>query len=261
LTCLGSHKRENTRINIAVDYFNIRVKGEIAQLGAANILFGCYNSDDFPNDPLCSLFTRGQSAAPFNVNEVFDQYVNIASQKNSGIDASVSIRHDLGSLGTLSFLADMTWQIRDTFKLLPTSPTTSDNGEAGSPRWVGDFKLSWQTRGGTTFYYGMNVIGGTSDLQDFLDRNNNDPCINSALRGRYCPKLTTPATFYHNISVTQEVADRFAITLGVSNLFDTHPPRVSVLNGGVIPMLGPVVAASQYGFTGRRAFVNVTTKF
>jgi len=36
---------------------------------------------------------------------------------------------------------------------------------------------------------------------------------------------------------------------------------VSVLNNGQISMLGPVVAASQYGFTGRRAFINVTRKF
>lgn len=251
----------DTRINLAVDYFNIHVKGEITKLGAGTILFGCYNSDNFPNDPLCSLFTRGQAAAPNNVNQVFDKYVNIASQNNSGLDVSANIRHDMGSLGTLSFLADMTWQFRDASRLLPTSPTTSDNGEAGSPRWVGDFKLSWQTRGGTTLYYGMNVIGGTSDMSDFLARNNNDPCINSALRGRYCPKLDTPATFYHNVSLTQDVGDRFSLTLGVSNLFDTRPPRVSVLNGGVISMLGPVVAASQYGFEGRRVFVNVSSKF
>src|SRR3546814_7413077 len=74
----------DTTINLAVDYFDIRVKSEITQLGAANIVFGCYDSEDFANEPLCNLFTRGQTADPLAVNEVYDQFVNIASQRNSG---------------------------------------------------------------------------------------------------------------------------------------------------------------------------------
>lgn len=250
----------DTTINIAVDYFDIKVKGQITQLGARNIIFGCYDSDDFPNDPLCNLFTRGQTAAPNNINEVRDQYVNIARQRNSGVDLNVNIRHDLGRLGRLSFTADMTWQTKDIFQLLPTSTAEDDNGEVGSPQWVGDFRLSWATNGGTTLFYGMNVIGGTSNVQEFVDRNG-DVCVTNALRGTYCPVLTTKAVFYHNASVTQEINDRFEITLGVSNLFNTRPPRVSTINGGTISMIGPVVAASQYGFSGRRGFISVKSKF
>src|SRR3546814_9348004 len=80
--------------NLAVDYFDIKVKGEIAQLGAANILFGCYDSENFPNEPLCDLFTRGQNNAPNNVDMVFDQFVNVARQRNSGVDVELNLRHD-----------------------------------------------------------------------------------------------------------------------------------------------------------------------
>ena len=250
----------DTTINIAVDYFDIKVKGQVTQLGARNIIFGCYDSDDFPNDPLCDLFTRGQTAAPNNINEVRDQFVNIARQRNSGVDLNVNVRHDLGNLGRVSFTADMTWQTKDIFQLQPTSPVEDDKGEVGSPQWVGDFRLSWSTKGGTTLFYGMNVIGGTSNVQEYVDRNG-DVCVTNALRGTYCPKLTTKAVFYHNASITQEVGERFEITLGVSNLFNTRPPRVSTLNGGTISMIGPVVAASQYGFSGRRGFISVKSKF
>jgi iron complex outermembrane receptor protein len=250
-----------TRINIAVDYFDIRVKGEITQLGARNIIFGCYDSENFPSDPLCSLFTRGQPSAPNNINQVFDKFVNIARQRNSGIDVAVSIQQDLGGLGKASLLADVTYQTKDSFQLLPTSPTTSDNGESGSPKWVGDFRLNWELPWGTSLFYGVNVIGKTSDVQDFLDDNGGDRCINSSLYGRYCPDLTAPTVFYHNVSITQEIGEEFTLTLGVSNLFDRRPPRVSVLNNGEISMLGPVIAASQYPFVGRRAFVNVSSKF
>lgn len=250
-----------TRVSLAVDLFDIRVKGEITQLGAGTIVRGCYNSENFPDDPLCSLFTRGQTAAPFNINRVFDQYVNIASQQNKGIDVAFNVRHDLGKMGAVSFLADMTWQRKDTFQLLPTSPTTSDNGEAGSPKFVGDFKLNWQGRGGWNVFYGLNMIGKTTDQQDFLDANGGDPCVDSEIRGRYCPKLTIPRVFYHNASVTKDIGENFSMTFGVSNILDRRPPRVSVLNGGQISMIGPVVATSQYPFVGRRLFMNVSSKF
>lgn len=251
----------STRIQVAVDYFNIEVNGQVTQLGARNIIYGCYSSLNFPTDPLCSLFTRGQAAAPNNINTVTDQFVNVASQRNSGVDLQVQVRQDLGSIGSLTFLADMTWQTRDDVRLLPTSPVESDNGEAGSPRWVGDFRLSWQGNDGWSAFYGLNVIGGTSNVADFLRDRNGNACLTAVGYGTYCPDLTASATFYHNFSLTKEINDQFELTLGVSNLFDTRPPRVSVLNGGEISMLGPVVAASQYSFVGRRAFVNVRAKF
>src|SRR3546814_985384 len=69
----------------------------------------------------------------------------------------------------------MTWQTKDDFKLLPASVPSSTNGEAGSPQWVGDFRATWESDGGFTLFYGMNVIGGTSDVGDFLRRNGDDP--------------------------------------------------------------------------------------
>lgn len=252
----------NTRINIAVDYFDIRVRDEVTQLQPSNILLGCYSSLNFATEPLCDLFTRGQTGAPFNVATVRDRYVNIASQKNSGIDLAINISQNLGSLGTLNFLADMTWQTRDNSQLLPSSREVSTNGEVGSPRWIGDFNLTWTMPSGFSIYYGLDVIGSADDYEDFLE-DQGSLCLTSTTRGVYCPKLDVPAVFYHNVSLSQEIDDRFEITLGISNIFDTRPPRVSVVQGtpAQITMLGPVVAASQYPFTGRRAFLNVSAKF
>ncbi len=250
-----------TRVSLSVDYFDIKVKGEIAQLGASNILFGCYDSENFPNDPLCSLFERGQTANADNISVVYDKFVNIATQRNTGLDFALDVRQDLGSAGTLSFTADATYQIKDDTRLLPGSPLQSDNGEAGSPKWVADFRANWNTPGNLSFFYGINLIGSTSNVSDFKDDYGGDTCIDSTIYGRYCPDLTTPTTFYHNASATATVDDAFDITLGVNNLFNTRPPRVSVLNGGQISMIGPVVAASQYSLVGRRAFINVAAKF
>ena len=45
-------------LQVAVDWFDINIEDEVTQLGAANILLGCYDSIDFANEPLCDLFVR-----------------------------------------------------------------------------------------------------------------------------------------------------------------------------------------------------------
>src|SRR3546814_11092128 len=106
----------------------------------------------------------------------------------------------------------------------------------------------------------MNVIGSTSDVGDFLDRNGGDPCLDSfrpddpsvPLRGRYCPKLKAPTPFYHNVSITQEIADRFEITSGVANLFNTRPTRAAGLTGAAISTPRPVSLACPIQFEQHR---------
>lgn len=252
----------DTRVSLAADYFDIEVKGEITRLGAANILLGCYSSENFPNDPLCSLFQRGQViTAPFNVSTVNDQYINIASQRNTGIDVTGNIRHNFGgTLGTLNLLANMTWQLKDTQTMFAGEKAENLNGEIGSPKFVGDFNLSWQPRGGWTVFYGLDVIGSASSEEDTIE-DQGDLCITGAIRGEYCLDMKVPATFYHSMSVSKEIANKFEMTLGVSNIFDTRPPRISVVGNNVVGMIGPVVATSQYEFVGRRMFINVSRKF
>ena len=63
------------RFALTVDYFDIKVKGEITQLGAAQVLRGCYDAEDFPNNPLCSLFRRGNIGDPENLIDVQDSRV------------------------------------------------------------------------------------------------------------------------------------------------------------------------------------------
>src|SRR3954447_7207550 len=79
----------DTRLSLAVDYFDIEVKGEVSQLGAAAILKQCYTAADFPNQ-FCALFNRlGPGAAdPGQLGVINDKYINIADQKTKGIDVT-----------------------------------------------------------------------------------------------------------------------------------------------------------------------------
>ena len=254
----------DTRLSLAVDYFDIEVKGEISQLGAFNILNQCYESEFFPDDPLCDLFTRAgpDTPDPAAITTINDKYVNIARQRNTGIDVTALVQHNLGSWGNLSFLANMTWQLKDEIGLFEDT-VVDNNGEIGDPKFVGDFNLTWRMpRGGWTLFWGVDVIGKSDNEQDFRDAHGGELCVDSAIRGHYCVDVSTPTTFYHSASITKEIGKKFEMTLGMSNVFNTKPPRTSTIGGAGIPtLIGPVVGTSQYDLMGRRFFLNVSRKF
>jgi len=263
-----------TRLSFAVDYFDITVKDEVSQLGAQNIIFGCYDSPNFPNDPLCSLFTRGQGVDPLAINQVFDQYINIANQRNKGIDFTGLIEQDLGSYGHLTFHGNATYQLTDKQTLLPNSPVKGFNGDIGDPALVADLNLTWHSRaGGWSLFWGAEFIGASSNNRKVKEVNGGSLChpfdpadISTVIWGSYCLTEKIPAYWYHAASITKEFGSaehRLELTIGMRNIFDTHPPRVSTIgagSGGPV-LIGPVVAASQYDFIGRRVFFNVTKKF
>ncbi|MEP7351246.1 MAG: TonB-dependent receptor [Sphingorhabdus sp.] len=254
----------DTRFNLAIDYFKIKVKGEISQLGAGPIVSGCYNSDFFPTDPLCSLFVRNKNLTPPVLTDpnaidfVQDSFLNVNSQKNEGIDVNIGISHDFGKLGRVDFNGQMTWQLKDLVALFEGT-TLDTNGEFGDPKWVGDFSISW-TKDTWQFFYGLDVIGSSSNEARFI-RNNGSLCNSSTIYGTYCVDLKTPAVFYHSASLTKKFK-HFRITAGVSNLFDQHPPRISVVApASGSSTFGPSLAVSQYDLYGRRGFVNLKTNF
>ncbi|WP_168707773.1 TonB-dependent receptor [Sphingopyxis sp. PAMC25046] len=250
------------KTRLAVDYFDIKVKDEIALLGAGNLLTGCYDSENFAAEPFCGLFTR-TAAGPDaqSVAAVTDRYVNISRQRNRGVDVSLAVDQDLGNLGSLTFRAQMTWQVEDKVELFPGTEI-DDNGKIGNPKWVGDFNLGWMKEGWTLFY-GLDVTGAASNEKDLLRAQGGDACRTSSFRpgGRFCPDVSVPATFYHSLSLSRDVADRFRITLGVANLFDTPPPRVSTVVTATPPVIGQAPAfGTQYDYLGRRFFLGVRGK-
>jgi iron complex outermembrane receptor protein len=251
----------DTRISLAVDYFDIKVEGEISQLGAGNVVAGCYLSDFFPTDPLCSLFSRipAGSVGQFSIAEVRDSYINVNSQRNRGIDVTANLSHNLGRFGKLSLTGSMTWQLEDKIALFEGTEV-STNGEDGEPKYVGDFNLVWTLNNDWSFFYGLDVIGATSDREDYEAANNDSLCTqNSPFYGNFCVDVTAPARFYHAASVTKTLKN-FDFTIGVNNIFNTKPPRVTTISGE-ISTIGNSVFSSQYDYIGRRVFVHAKARF
>ena len=155
----------------------------------------------------------------------------------------------------------MTWTIEDEFELFQGT-LLDDNGENGDPQWVGDFNVTWR-RAPFTVVWGMDAIGGTSDLEDYVLAQGADRCQNSAFRplAPICPDTRLSPTFYHSLSITFDVGREYAFTFGVSNLFDTDPPRASVVASGISALGQAPVFATQYDYFGRRFFASARARF
>ena len=263
---------EGMRFSVAVDYFDIDVKGQITTLGAGNIIFQCLNSDNFPTDPACSLFVRNTnpSTSDFGaIISVSNPYLNINSQRNRGVDLTARVSQDLGRYGKLSILGQSTWQIEDRFELF-RGVILDDNGEIGEPKFVGNVRTTYDI-GDWSIFYGLDIVGAVSNEQDVRNLANRgfDTCLRgsagAAIRGgEYCSIYKFDPVFYHSASVTKSFAkDRFIITAGINNLFDTNPPRPSgSFNPASISVTGQAPTfGTQYDLIGRRAFISGRAKF
>ncbi len=247
-------------LSLAVDYYEIDIEGTVDTLDANQIVFGCYDSEVFPDEPLCDLFVRGQTGAPFNIDQITATFININSLKNTGLDYTLQYtQNNIFAGWDLDFRTNWVNQITDDEELFDGN-VQSVNGEAGDPEWVGEANIILSKNDWTAFW-GINYVGETSDEGDFIAANG-ELCRVSTRVGDYCVDLNAEATVYHNASLSRDFED-WRFTLGVSNLFDTPPPRVTTsgFNGAEISTIGQMPFVSQYDVFGRRAFVNVTKRF
>lgn len=233
-------------LNVALDYYEIEVKDEVTRLGATNIIFQCYNSVDFPNDPLCAQFDR--NAGTFGITEVRDQYINIANQINRGIDLTVRYRRELPWQTKLYVDLQSTWQLEDKIALFPDA-VDDVNGFVGDPDWTGQLNVRLE-RNDWTLFWGVDAVGKASDAETLPDTN-------AAGTTRY--KVNTEFTAYHSFALQREW-DKLRVLVGVANAFDEHPPSITrgvgVGNEGALGTSdgqeGRSVLSSQYDYIGRR---------
>jgi iron complex outermembrane recepter protein len=240
-----------TDLSVSVDYFDIEVKDEVDQIGAGNIVFECYNSAFFPSDPLCNLFDR--TGLNSGIDNVRDSFINIAKQTNKGWDVAATWRTGL-PWGELTLETQHTFQTEDERGLF--ADTVEDfNGEIGDPEWVGRLTATFE-RGDWSFFWGTNFIGSASNYDSFGGNT-------ATYRGEEVRVvLETDSVMYHSTSVSYRF-DQWGLTtrLGIANVFDEEPPRLTTLNLGEVQTVGDSAFYSQYDWLGRRFFLNLTMDF
>jgi iron complex outermembrane recepter protein len=244
-------------LSLSVDYFDIEVRDEVDQFGPDNIVFGCYESAFYPNEPLCDLFER--HAITNGIENIRDSFINIAQQKNSGWDVAAQWRTTT-PLGELSIDTQHTFQDEDVLAFFASTPEDL-NGLLGDPKWVGRLDLNLD-RGPWSFYYGVQFIGASSSRQHYIDTTGTHT---GSYRGtEYRVILETDDITYHAASVTRNFEDLgLSVLFGVSNLFDEEPPRLSNIGdvAGEVTTVGNSAFYSQYDWVGRNYFLNLTMTF
>ncbi len=260
-------------LTIAVDYFDIEVKDEISTLSAFNILNGCYSSTNFANEPLCDLFLRARDdpdfgptdTVPNRISKVFATFVNVNSQRNTGLDFTGRYRAET-RFGDLSINAQATRQLDDEIDLLAESQTRFENGGIGEPKWTGFANFTLEPFDDFQVRYGFDYIGKSDGLKNLFPFSNGVPNTpDDIVNGVYTVqqdgqtvfwKTDTEAMFYHNMSVQYKMDGGWTFRAGVNNMFDEHPPANSA-----IATYGNTPVRSQYDLRGRRGFVNVSKTF
>ena len=237
-------------LSFSIDYFDIEVDDEVDQLGPQSIVHECYDSQFYPNDPLCDLFDR--SGLNGGIGNVHDAYINIATQTSKGYDVSIRYSRDIGP-GSLLIDTQFTKQLDRTTALFADT-VRNDLGRFGNPKLVGRVWSTYDT-GNWSFFWGARYTGSVSNYKD-------EGGPEALYRGETVYRvLDADAVWYHDLSATYYMDDqRLRIILGVNNVLDTEPPQVSTL-GGVLNTAGRSAFYTQYDWLGRRYFLNLTMTF
>ena len=238
----------------SIDYFVIKVDNGVASLSGQTILDRCYSANNFdPNAGFCRFVTR-------NANEelsVTSSYVNLSQDNVKGYEFNARFARRLfGNRFVLN--ADVTHYTEQSTRLFPEEYLADANGIVTQPDWVGNFDATYSLKH-VTFRYGLDWIDGSRNrTYDYFAFDNltgiTDPALAQAYRDNYY--LETPDYFLHSASVQFDVKN-YEFTLGVRNLFNTAPPRISAAGFNTA---GNAPLYSGYDYTGRTFFVNVNFK-
>jgi iron complex outermembrane receptor protein len=241
---------EFANLSISADYFDIKIEDQVSQLGAGQILYQCYDSEFFPNDPLCAQFDR-DPLTNNQITEVRDSYINVAEQRNRGWDLAATWVYE-GDIGILTFETQHSFQIEDKVALF--ADTEEDfNGNIGNPKWTGRFSVSLE-RGAWSGVWSANIIG-SADNYDLGDGDNLATIFSGEPTEREVRLVLDAERFmYHNASVAYQFDNGLTARLGVSNVFDKTPPLLS--RSSLVRRQGNSAFYSQYDWEGRSYFLN-----
>jgi iron complex outermembrane receptor protein len=243
--------------SLAIDYFDIAVSNEVTKYGAANILAQCYTSNQFPTDPFCSLFTRTVDRVndDYSISQVQDNYSNVASQLNRGIDVTVRYQHQFEA-GRLTLNGTYTAQQENGSKLLSDSEYKDYNGSTNNSDLVGQTQIKFD-HGDWTYFWDYDFFSKTSD--------SGAPGALADVRGslKYGELVARQVQYkqhvefvgYHNMSIRKKM-DNWTLQVGMQNVFDERAPALST--GG---FRAGTAALNEYDLLGRRLFINIDRRF
>ncbi len=252
---------ENINFRLSVDYFWLEVNDRVGIFDPADILYGCYTSNTFPTDDLCSLFERTPPSdlEDWRVDTVQASYINLDTIRRGGWDISASYQTEMSGIGISIDTSHTIMTIRESENTSGVIDSTVNF--AGSPKWVGNLSVQLN-KGPWSGTWRVNGVGATDNYNEARDRTFTRRDVDGVMQ-TYERDFTLAARFYHHVSVGYDFGNGFSAVLGVTNLMDKRAPNAT---GGYdestdIARLGNGAFYSQYDWMGRRASLNIKKTF
>jgi iron complex outermembrane receptor protein len=241
-------------LNVAVDYFDIKVDNQVTRLAAA-VVGACYAFEPFPTPGFCDLFTRG---ADLGIEQIDASYRNVPSQSTSGYDITIAYEKDF-TFGRLEIDSQITYTDSDETELFP-GRSFLPNGTIGEPEWVGSVQTRFR-RGDWTFAWTLNYTGKGDQLGYEGENGLVAPLGGLSVLSN---NITKVDAFVTNDLAARYRADKWSAVFTVTNVLNERPPLVSAGDdAGSVQRIGNVPLSSQYfsGLLGRSFVVNFEYEF
>lgn len=216
--------------NATVDWFDIELKGAVAQIGGTLIMQSCLAT----GDPIfCERIHRDAEGSLWLSEEGFvdDRNANIGSFKVRGLDIGASYSREIGRLGNanLHFLGTrlLKWQRHAGGLSTPTSCTGLYGFPCGmpQPRWRHLARLTWESSFGPSLslhwrHIGKAKLASITYRPDLLF-NPRDEVLSSEN--------------YFDLSGLFRIRRGYVLRFGVNNIFDRQPPIIAGTNTPACP--------------------------
>jgi outer membrane receptor protein involved in Fe transport len=248
------------RLSLTIDYYDIDIKDAIGVFGggAQFVVVGCIFGGADPADPLCQAYNRGEEGF---VTELFAPNANLARLRSSGIDWQLSYSLPLLS-GQLQLNLSGTRLLRSEVQVNSNLDAIRCEGSFGvgtpcgitingtaTPKWKLFNRASWDL-GPVAFSLRHRYFSSTKDAYfAMFEMLKQPPPTNIPVNATWMQ-----SRHYFDAAATFDIADRFGLTLGVNNIFDTKPSLVgsAQIQANTDPSL--------YDVLGRRFFATVRAK-
>lgn len=243
----------------SIDYFRIRLKGEIGTVPESVTLQQCLATGD---PALCSQIVRTPAGGLSGASVAGGGYilgtaVNTGAALVSGADAQLDYRQALaGGWGTVTLSMRGTWLQRQASTPYRSAPSYDCAGLFGAtclngsinPTWRHILRVTWATPWNLQLSAQWRFIGSTT-----FDNNSTQSLLQNQEEGFYDPGLThIPNYSYLDLSAIWALTRSVQAHLGVSNVFDKDPPFVPLEVSGAA---GDLNTFPAYDVLGRTVFI------
>ncbi len=239
-----------SRLNVAVDYYEIEVEDAVSTINAQTTLDVCYQLLDAGSEP-CRAITR--LAGNGQVFQVRASNSNIGSLSVKGVDLSADYTFALPDAVAFSGGADLSlmlntgWLFERVSQLVGAAPidcagffgSCTAQGAGGSPDFKAILAASYNS-GPLMVRTQIRHIGGLEPLANIAAST----------------PVVADAVTYVDFATTVQVGDKVELFGGIDNAFDEQPPLLTSSWGG-----DANTDVTLYDVIGRRYFVGLRARF